>query len=269
MSPSTPLVHGDFFMDRGFPNVMKSDHKHHHIEVNYLLKGEMKYLFKGEVVSISQDMFTLFWAGLPHQMIERSEGVEMIWIYIPLSWFMSWNLPKEFKGEVLQGAFLWDQLPTDGAMLERWHRDCGKGGELKEISILEIEARLRRMGLKYKRVSQKADEVANPLSVKISTICNYLSDHLDEEISANEIAKHINLHPNYMMTIFKKELGYSINQYITRLRIAKAQKLLVTTEQKVIQIAYACGFQTMSRFYTAFHQVAECTPKEFKRQCQM
>ena len=267
MSPSNALVHGDFFMDRGFPGVMKTYHKHHHIEINYLLKGEMKYLFNGEVVQISTGMFTLFWAGLPHQMIERSEGVEMIWIYLPLSWFMSWNLPKEFKGEVLQGGLLWDQLPTDTAMLERWHIDCAKGGELQEISILEIEARLRRMGLKYKKVSQKSDETISPLSNKITTICSYLSDHLDEEITADKIAKHVHLHPNYMMTIFKKELGYSITQYITRLRIAKAQRLLVTTDQKVLQIAYSCGFQTPSRFYTAFHEVAECTPKEFKRQC--
>lgn len=267
MSPSNALVHGDFFMDRGFPGVMKTHHKHHHIEINYLLKGEMKYLFNGEVVQISQDMFTLFWAGLPHQMIERTEGVEMIWIYVPLSWFMSWNLAKDFKGEVLQGGFLWDQLETDGSMLARWHKDCAKGGELREIAILEIEARLRRMGLKFKKFSQKTDEKVSPLSNKITTICNYLSDHLDEEISADQIAKHINLHPNYMMTIFKKELGYSITQYITRLRIAKAQRLLVTTDQKVIQIAYACGFPTPSRFYTAFHQIAECTPKEFKKQC--
>ena len=114
---------------------------------------------------------------------------------------------------------------------------------------------------------QNNDDSISALTTKVTSICQYISDHLEEEISVDIIAKHINLHPNYMMTIFKKEIGYSINQYLTRLRIANAQRLLVTTDQKVLQIAYACGFQTPSRFYTAFQQVAGCTPKEFKRQC--
>lgn len=261
------LNHGDFFMDRGSPGVMKTHHKHHHIEINYLLSGEMTYQIKGESVKVSQNMFALFWAGLPHQMVERSDNVVMIWIYLPLSCFMSWNLSKAFKADVLQGGILWDQLPMDAEMLERWYKDCEKGGELLEIVVLELEARMKRMALAYKKASGNFDESNSSVSTKVTNICQYISDHLEEDISIADIAHQMNLHPNYLMNLFKKEFGYSINQYLTRLRIANAQRLLVTTDQKVLQIAYNCGFLTPSRFYTAFHQVVGCTPIEFKKNC--
>ncbi len=254
-------------MDRGSPGVMRTHHKHQHIEINYLISGEIIYQIKGESVLVSKDMFSLFWAGLPHQMVERSENVVMLWIYLPLSWFMSWNLPKSFKGDVLSGGILWDQLPTDTLKIESWYQDCEKGGELREIAILELEARVKRMGLKYKKLSQKMDDSSSALSNKVTNICQYISDHLEEELSIEKIAKHASLHPNYMMTLFKKEFGYSINQYLTRLRIANAQRLLVTTDQKVLQIAFTSGFQTPSRFYSAFHEIVGCSPIEFKKQC--
>jgi AraC-like DNA-binding protein len=267
MVPRDPFKQGDFFMSRGHPGVMESHHTHHHIEVNYLLSGEMTYQIKGESVHISKNMFTLFWAGLPHQMVARTDDVLMLWIYLPLSWFMSWNLTKNFKGDVLQGGILWDEMLTDTNMIEQWYLDCKSGGELREIAILEIEARIKRMGLKYKKKSQYNDDSISTLTTKVTNICQYISEHLEEEISVDMIAKHINLHPNYMMTIFKKEFGYSINQYLTRLRIANAQRLLVTTDQKILQIAFACGFQTPSRFYSAFHDIVGCSPKAFKKQC--
>ncbi len=56
----------------------------------------------------------------------------------------------------------------------------------------------------------------------------------------------------------------TIGEYIAKLRISHAQKLLLTTKMSISEIAYLCGFNSAARFNVAFKQRTECTPYVYR-----
>lgn len=52
----------------------------------------------------------------------------------------------------------------------------------------------------------------------------------------------------------------------THYRIAQAQRMLATTDEKVIDIAFAAGFRTSSRFDDAFRRACGCSPNRYRKE---
>jgi transcriptional regulator GlxA family with amidase domain len=52
--------------------------------------------------------------------------------------------------------------------------------------------------------------------------------------------------------------------YLTRIRISMAQRLLVTTDLKISEVACQSGFNTVCRFYIAFRQLCGQTPRKYR-----
>jgi len=74
------------------------------------------------------------------------------------------------------------------------------------------------------------------------------------------------LHPNYAMGLFKRGVGTTLVDYITKHRVSHAQRLLATTDIKIVEVALSSGFASMSRFNAAFRKECGCPPREYRRQ---
>ena len=79
------------------------------------------------------------------------------------------------------------------------------------------------------------------------------------------IDRHVGLHPNYAMALFRGTFGATLVKYITQLRLSHAQRLLVTTGDLILNIALTSGLGSLSRFNEAFRQAFSCTPREYRR----
>jgi AraC-like DNA-binding protein len=67
------------------------------------------------------------------------------------------------------------------------------------------------------------------------------------------------------MNLFRRTFGTTITTFITHHRITHAQRLLVTTDDAILDIALAAGFQSLSRFNEAFKQTCGCPPRDYRR----
>ncbi len=77
------------------------------------------------------------------------------------------------------------------------------------------------------------------------------------------------LHPKYLMRVFKKQCGVSVWEYLTRLRVSHAQRLLITSDAKVLDIAMESGFSSVAPFYAAFAaHTRGIRPLAYRRQLQ-
>lgn len=258
----------DFWMDYRSPGLMVEHHKHQQFEVNYIVQGSASYLYTGYQIEMKVGGFYLMWAGLPHQLVHASEDLVMVWIYLPLEVFLNSGYSSAFVGNLLEGKIFHDTLNTDSIQMVRWYEEYKSQLVSSDVLLKEIELRIKRLQLNNKSVRPLKKVFAKKSLQKISIVCRYISDHFDQDLNVEILAKQVNLHPNYLMNLFKNETGYSINHYITRLRVAKAQTLLATTNDKVTTILYQCGFQSSSRFYKAFFEIAGMTPRKFKSQSQ-
>lgn len=65
----------------------------------------------------------------------------------------------------------------------------------------------------------------------------------------------------------KKYYGITLTEYINDLRINYASNLLLNTNTPILEICFACGFQSVSNFYKVFQEKYEVSPREFRGGC--
>lgn len=248
--------------------------RHNEIELNLLPDGTMTYLMGGRRITVQGKRLTLFWAATPHQIVTAS-GVSSYYVAtVPLAWFLQWKLPDRFVRHVLAGGVAADperrHAGNDTLLFEQWIGDMGYGPQdLLKITRIEIEARTRRLALAY--CSDPVDRTPalrgrGEVEIsKIEKIAAHIAQHYTEPLRLSDIGRLVNLHPNYATTLFRKTFGKTLNEYITDHRISHAQRLLVTTDAKILEIAMASGFNTLSRFNFAFRSACRLTPREYRR----
>lgn len=98
-------------------------------------------------------------------------------------------------------------------------------------------------------------------------MARFVAERYDQRLSIEEIARSVGLHPKYAMTLFKKTYGRSLLHYLTHHRISHAQRLLATTQRKILDIAFESGFGSASQFYEVFNRFCKCTPRAYQVSC--
>ena len=96
---------------------------------------------------------------------------------------------------------------------------------------------------------------------------NYILDHIgDSTLSVNDIAGSVYLNPIYLNRIFKKEKGYSINQWIIKERMELASTLLLTTDKPAADISWQIGYSNYPYFSTVFKKYYGMTPSQYVKE---
>ena len=95
-------------------------------------------------------------------------------------------------------------------------------------------------------------------------VIEYIKNNYHRHISLEEIAGISFMSKTYLSTLFKKETGYSISEYINDIRVDRAQSLLVGSDLSIVEIARMCGFEDQSYFTKVFRKVAGITPKKYR-----
>ena len=95
---------------------------------------------------------------------------------------------------------------------------------------------------------------------------DYIDQHLQEPMSVKGIAETVGLSPSYLSTIFKKETGQAVSEYVRTSRIESAKLLLQYTEYSCLEIAEYLCFSSDSHFSRLFKEQTGQTPRQFRKQ---
>ncbi len=96
------------------------------------------------------------------------------------------------------------------------------------------------------------------------TMIEYVEQHYTEKLTLAQIAEAGHVCESRCCRLFSKYLHKTPNSYLTGCRLGKASELLVTTDQSVTEIAFACGFSGASYFTETFRKCFDVTPKEYR-----
>jgi len=266
---------------RWTPSPMKGPDHHNEIEVNILTKGWVTYLLGGRKVRISAGQLGVFWAAIPHQILEFEPDISYFVATIPFAWFLQCRLPDRFVQPLLHGEVLSEKLSAgrmrhDQELFGQWETDLLKpNDEVQRVVMLEIEARLRRMIAAMPANATPAPAAktrARPSGLhggelnKVEQMACLIAQHYTEQLTVTEIGQQVGLHPNYAMGLFKKAFGTTLIDYLTHHRVSHAQRLLATTDEKIVEVAFSSGFNSISRFNEAFRRACGCTPRAYRVQ---
>lgn len=261
-----------WWSSQGEPPVMSSAHRHNELELNLLRQGWIVYQFPGRRVELSAGRLLFFWSAVPHQLIAKSADAYIHWMTVPLSWLLRRGMPERLTRPILQGLPMMGDEPPEGQAadleaFQRWREYLSvQDEERRTILALEVEARLRRLALSKEPGGQPEISSSLPMTEsKADQIARFLAEHFTEQWAVGDAARHVGLHPNYAMTLFRQEYGLSMVEYVTQLRVAQAQQLLVGSRLDVLQVGFESGFGSTSRFYAAFKAHTGQTPLAYRK----
>ncbi|MEI7026496.1 response regulator transcription factor [Paenibacillus sp. y28] len=92
----------------------------------------------------------------------------------------------------------------------------------------------------------------------------YMLAHLSQNISLQEIADYLGLHPAYLSRIFKLEAGENLSEYMTRLKLEKSVQMLTLSSMKIYEISLQIGYQNPAYFNKVFKKHFGLTPQEYR-----
>ncbi|MBO5294632.1 MAG: helix-turn-helix transcriptional regulator [Clostridia bacterium] len=88
------------------------------------------------------------------------------------------------------------------------------------------------------------------------------------DVTEADAASFVNLSYSYYSKLFRRVVGKNFNDYLTTVRINEAERLLLSTEQTITEIALATGFATSSHFIEKFRKIKNITPKQYRLSLQ-
>lgn len=237
---------------------MPCPHTHNEVEINIPLKGgPLRYLHSGHTIEVQAGNFAVFCAGIPHQLLSAGTDCEGIWITLPLPWVLQWEIPAPFTQRLLSGDFLLEESSPEETMgLRRWVEDFeSENAARHKVLLMEIQTRLHRLALNMPPRDYKQPATPGRSGeARIEAITRHINTRYCEDITVDEIAGAVGLNPRYMMKLFRTHSGMSVWEYVVRLRIFHAQRLLITTNEKITDIALESGFGSTAPFYAAFRK---------------
>ena len=98
----------------------------------------------------------------------------------------------------------------------------------------------------------------------VRKICEYIEDHLAEDVGRKELADMVYLSPDHMARVFKKVMGLTLTDYIVEQKMKKSAELLEKTEFSVSFIASYIGYSNLSHFSGAFKNFSGFSPSKYR-----
>ncbi|WP_130862121.1 response regulator transcription factor [Bacilliculturomica massiliensis] len=97
----------------------------------------------------------------------------------------------------------------------------------------------------------------------VNSILEYIHDHYAEKIELNQLSQLFYATPSHISRLFKKYMDVNIVTYIHKVRIEKAQELLLERKCSIKETAEMVGYESLNNFYKYFKQYTDKTPAAF------
>lgn len=114
------------------------------------------------------------------------------------------------------------------------------------------------------RITEKS---AGQQLLSVKKITAYIDSNLSQPLSIDEIAAEFGLSANYFSTLFKRQCGCTVLEYLTEKRLTRAAQLLDSSNLKITQISTQLGYQNPSYFCALFAKKYGMTPSQYKKRC--
>ncbi|MFP5115767.1 response regulator transcription factor [Bacillaceae bacterium C204] len=104
-----------------------------------------------------------------------------------------------------------------------------------------------------------------PEGVNMKKLMQYISEHYAEPLTLTEVAKHFHFNPSYLSSYFSTHNKESFIEYLNRIRIEEATKLLIQGTESISEISGLVGYSDHSYFCKVFKKIKGSSPSQYKR----
>jgi AraC-like DNA-binding protein/ligand-binding sensor protein len=111
----------------------------------------------------------------------------------------------------------------------------------------------------YQQLLDAADDRTRD---EIERAGQYVRENLNGDTSLVAAASYVDLSPAYLSRLFHLNSGIRFTDYVNQARIDRAVLLLEQTSTGITQVAFECGFNSISQFNRVFRRIRACAPSD-------
>ncbi|MGO4995889.1 helix-turn-helix domain-containing protein [Oribacterium sp. Sow4_G1_1] len=136
-----------------------------------------------------------------------------------------------------------------------------------ELASIFAKARRRQLHAELEANQKVVPETVVKTGVhqKVHEVALYLQTHIHESVSLEELAQRFFMSRSYLTRSFRNVTGFSVVEYMTYIRIQKAQQLLRESDRSITEIADLCGFGNITYFEKVFKTTTGHTPVQYRK----
>ena len=230
---------------------------HSHGEILFVQKGKMLVTVNGQKKELREnDMCIVFPYSIhSYEPLEKTSVSFVLFSVESVSEFREILLSKQPVNPYLEDELSFKVLLDK--VVELLQDETG-------FSCKTAEAYLKALtGELLMKLTLVETNKADADSVK--AVLKFCSENYCRDINVKMVCENTFVSERYITKIFKERVGVSFREYINRLRIARAVELLETSEIKITEVMYECGFKNQSTFNRVFLEETGITPREFQK----
>lgn len=263
-------------LEHGVPNPLIRWHYHEEYELHLIVETSGKVFIGDYIGAFEPGHLVLTGPRLPHNWISTDVDNKKIKIR---------DRVLQFRGEPLRaGAEIIPELSEALPLLDRAKHGIEFIGIDEEVNrqIQEIKQSrgLERFSIFLKLIkdlakhqnyrllsnSQRQSYDDDASLRQISEIVDYITANYATNFTMQEVAQRFSMGNSQFSRFFRRATGNTFTDFVNILRINKACKLLMTTEQYVSTICYNVGFNNIANFNRRFMEIKDMTPSDFRKQ---
>ena len=182
------------------------------------------------------------------------------------------ELKTQAKDSCLQKEFIlglyYDVLYYAFSVVKKREDSANQELMLSRLSACPTLDELHRESIDILIRFSQMDAVPGNESTVIRQIKDYVDEHIQDQLSLEEIAEHVYMNPTYLSQLFRKKTGEKLRSYIVTERIRKAKRFL-EEGRSIHETAMLTGFASDSYFIQCFKDATLTTPREYMRNMNM
>ncbi|MCU6791865.1 AraC family transcriptional regulator [Paenibacillus sp. WQ 127069] len=252
----------------------------------YPIDGNLSIRYKQVEILLMDRLYASYKKlHVPEQALQYSEasgiGTKRETVYDILQGIRDGNTDY-VRGTLEKIRIDWETIMAEPRFVFRWYTNLIKemikefrnqtDGQFQEMmesmDSLQTLSFAELHGMASDEAEQLAEEVKRRKPTKhdnhLRKMIDYIQEHYPENIGVANVAEAAGISSSQANYIFKQETGSTIYDYITRVRIEKAEELLKNTNLKVTEISEKVGYASENSFIRNFRKIKGVTPGQYK-----
>lgn len=251
------------------------EHSHNFLEFCYILSGEIMHTIGGVTSILKNDDFFIIDIDTPHKFTKlQNSECQLINIMFRPSVIDHTLSDKSNIREVFASPKIGFYSKDDCSFVNGTYHDSSN--IIKSLA-LDMKKEFAEMQFGYEQKLK-----CSLISILIHTvrrfypnlsseasgmheIISYINQHYNEHLTLEKLGAKFNMNPSYLCTKLKKSMGYSFIQYLQKIRIANACRLLSLTDMRISEICTAVGYDDIKHFEKIFRKHTTDNPLSYRK----
>lgn len=241
------------------PTIYKSQHYHNVFEIYFLERGNCRYFVNDKSYEVTEGDVILIPEGTIHKTIYDDHPHHRRLIYCSAHY-----IPTAVIEDLPSMLYLYRNPAVTRELSEIFDRIAREYNSPDSYSDDVIQNYTHLLFYLLARNKNSKIETKSLNMYALQAVA-YINEHYASDIRLSTMAKMCSMSMEHFSRTFKREIGFGFSEYLTMIRLQKAEQMLKSSEHRPIaQIAYDCGFNDSNYFSEKFKQIYGMPPVKYR-----